>query len=456
MVDKEELGASLFSRSLDVMENDPLEEIFALNLGEFVSEFLISEELANKIGNKSSQNKVEKLKSQLKELTSIYSLDNTLCVLGFDSKDEYVVYNSIAKTLTQILDVDACHIYLTNEFTRGLNFDDKFLGLVGSSIDFDEDIYAKKLGYSDSDKSIVVKAFNILEKIQIKDVSQIDNFIPKYELREYDVKSLAVVPMHNNAHVVGVIVIENYKEKTIKRAYMNLLETIARLFGTSMHLQKAIEQTEELVNSETVIAEDLQHMRAELTALIGDLGSNQQSFVERLAKAVDEKGQYKVAHSQKTAELSKKLCSQIGLNEKTTDLVYYAGLLQNIGKITLPESLFANKGKLSKEEWEKLQNHPNVGVNLLMNINFLSEVIPYIHYHKERWDGCGEPEGLKGQSIPFGSRIIAVADAYTAMTSDRSYRDAMESAQALEIMKNEAGIKWDPDVVNALFEVLEK
>ncbi len=91
-----------------------------------------------------------------------------------------------------------------------------------------------------------------------------------------------------------------------------------------------------------------------------------------------------------------------------------------------------------------------------MNINFLSEVIPYIHYHKERWDGRGEPEGLKGNSIPFGSRIIAVADAYTAMTSDRSYRDAMTSEQALEIVKQEAGIKWDPDVVNALFEVLKK
>ena len=453
MVDKEELGASLFSRTLDIMENDPLEEIFALNMGDFVSEFLISEELAGKIG-KTAKDKTDKLKSQLKELVSIYSLDNTLCVLGFDSKDEYVVYNSIAKTLTQILDVDACHIYLTEEFTRGLNFDDKFLGLVGSSIDFDEDIYAKKLGYSKDDKSLIVKAFNTLEKVQIKDVSQIDNFIPKYELREFDVKSLAVVPMHNNAHVVGVIVIENYKEKTIKRAYMNLLETIARLFGTSMHLQKVVEQAELLIADDSVVSEELQHMRAELTALIGDLGSHQQSFVERLAKAVDEKGQYKVAHSQRTAELSRKLCRQIGLNEKTTDLVYYAGLLQNIGKITLPESLFTNKGKLSKEEWEKLQNHPNVGVNLLMNINFLSEVIPYIHYHKERWDGCGEPEGLKGQSIPFGSRIIAVADAYTAMTSERSYREAMSQEEALEIMKSESAVKWDPDVVNALFEVL--
>lgn len=453
MTDKEEMGASLFSRSLDLMEDDPLEEIFALNIGDFVSEYLISEDLANKIG-KDVKDKTARLKSQLKELVSIYSLDNTLCVLGFSSQDEYVVYNSIAKTLTQILDVDACHVYLTKEFTKGLDFDNKVLGLVGSSIDFDEDIYAKKLGYSADDKSIVVKAFNTLEKVQIKDVSKIDSFVPKYELKEFDVKSLAIVPMHNNAHIVGVIVIENYKEKMIKRAYMDLLETIGRLFGTSMHLQKTIEETDTLINDEEVFAEDLQHKRAELTALIGDLGIQQQAFVQKLAKAVDEKGQYKVAHSQNTADLSRKLCKQIGLNEKTTDLIYYAGLLQNIGKITLPESLFSNKGKLSKEEWEKLQNHPNVGVNLLMNINFLSEVIPYIHYHKERWDGRGEPEGLKGNSIPFGSRIIAVADAYTAMTSDRSYRKAMAKDEALKVIKDEAGIKWDPTVVNALFEVV--
>lgn len=453
MTDKEELGASLFSRSIDLMEDDPLEEIFALNLGDFISEYLISEDLASKIG-KDVKDKTTKLKSQLKELVSIYSLDNTLCVLGFSSQDEYVVYNSIAKTLTQILDVDACHIYLTKEFTKGLNIEDKILGLAGSSIEFDEDIYAKKLSYAEDDKSIVVKAFKTLETVQIKDITNIDNFTPKYELKEFDVKSLAVVPMHNNAHVVGVIVIENYKEKTIKRAYMNLLETIGRLFGTSMHLQKTIDETNCLIESDDVMVEELQHQRAELTALIGDLGVQQQAFVERLAKAVDEKGQYKVAHSQNTAELSRKLCRQLGLNEKTTDLVYYAGLLQNIGKITLPESLFTNKGKLSKEEWEKLQNHPNVGVNLLMNINFLSEVIPYIHYHKERWDGGGEPEGLKGNSIPFGSRIIAVADAYTAMTSDRSYRKAMDKDEALAVIKSEAGIKWDPIVVNALFEVV--
>ncbi len=457
MTDREEkeLGASLFGKTLDLMEDDPLEEIFALNIGDFISEYLISEDLANKIG-KDMKNKTERIKSQLKELISIYSLDNTLCVLGFSSQDEYVVYNSIAKTLTQILDIDACHIYLTNEFTKGLSLEDKLLGLVGSSVDFDEDMYAKKIGYTQKDKSIVVETFNSLKPIQRSNVAEINNFTPIYELREFDVKSLAIVPIHNNAHVVGVIVIETYKEKVIKDVYMQLIETIGRLFGTSMHLQKVIEETESVIEDINVTEKDLQYRRAELTALIGDLGTQQQAFVEKLAKAVDEKGQYKVAHSQNTAELSKKLCKQLGLNEKTTDLVYYAGLLQNIGKITLPESLFTNKGTLSKEEWEKLQNHPNVGVSLLMNINFLSEVIPYIHYHKERWNGGGEPEGLKGNSIPFGSRIIAVADAYTAMTSDRSYRSAMNKEKALEIIKEEAGIKWDPNVVNALFEVVSK
>ena len=249
MTEKEELGASLFSRSIDLMEDDSLEEIFALNIGDFVSEYLISEDLANKIG-KDVKDKTTKLKSQLKELISIYSLNNTLCVLGFSSQDEYVVYNSIAKTLTQILDVDACHIYLTEEFTKGLDIDNKLLGLVGSSVEFDEDIYAKKLGYSADEKSIVVKAFNTLEKIQIKDISKIDNFVPKYELKEYDVKSLTIIPMHNNAHIVGVIVIENYKEKLIKKAYMDLLETIGKLFGTSLHLQQTIDETEKLINDD--------------------------------------------------------------------------------------------------------------------------------------------------------------------------------------------------------------
>ena len=148
--------------------------------------------------------------------------------------------------------------------------------------------------------------------------------------------------------------------------------------------------------------------------------------------------------------MSKTICEYLGLNEKTKDLIYYAGLLQNIGKITIPEELFNKKEKLSKEDWETLQNHPNIGVSLLMSINFLSEVIPYIHYHKERWDGRGEPEGLKGYSIPLGSRIIAIADAYCALREDRPYRNAKTEEESIAIIKQESEEKWDPQLVNAL------
>lgn len=449
-------GASLFSRSVDLMTDDPLEEIFALNLGDFLSECLISDDLAEKIGKveKNKKDKVQSLKKQLSELVSIYSLDNTLCVLGFNSKEDYIIYNSIAKTISQMLDVDACHVYLTKEFAKGLDAQNHDLLLVGSSIDFKDDIYKENIGYNLNQHAFVAEAFNTKGIVEIKNFADNKDFEPNKLLLEEKAKLIKAIPMSNNAYNVGVVVIESYSEKTFKKELSDLIISMARLFATSMSLQKTIEEVNKLLADDDVNTVDLQHMRAELTALIGDLGDEQQNFVTLLAKAVDVKGEYKVSHSELTADLSRLICKQLNLNEKTSDLIYYAGLLQNVGKITLSEDLFSHSGKLTKEDWEKLQNHPNVGVNLLMNINFLSEVIPYIHYHKERWDGCGEPEGLKGMSIPLGSRIIAIADAYMALISERPFRHALPKEKALEILKEEAGIKWDPAIYEALTKVV--
>lgn len=451
-----ESGVSLFGRSMEFMEDDPLEEIFALNLGDFLSECLISDDLAEKIGKseKEKKDKNESLKNQLKELVSIYSLDNTLCVLGFNSKEDYVIYNSIAKTISQMLDVDACHVYLTKEFAKGLGTENHDLLLVGSSIDFKDDIYKENIGYNLDEHAFVADAFNTRDIVEIEVSKDAKDFVPQKALNEDKAQLVSAIPMSNNAYNVGVVVVESYTNKKFKPELSKLIISMARLFATSMSLQKTIDDVNKLLTDENAGTIDLQHMRAELTALIGDLGDEQQIFVNLLAKAVDAKGEYKVAHSQLTADLSRLICKNLKLNEKTSDLIYYAGLLQNVGKITLPEELFNHSGKLNKEDWEKLQNHPNVGVNLLMNINFLSEVIPYIHYHKERWDGRGEPEGLKGMSIPLGSRIIAIADAYTALTSERPFRKAMPKEKALEILKEEAGVKWDPIIYDSLTKVV--
>lgn len=450
----EEKGASLFGRSIDLVEGDPLEEIFALNLGDFISENLISEDLAKKIGS-SEKNKTAKLKNQLSELVSVYSMNNTLSVIGFNSKDDYIIYNSIAKTMTQILECDASYVYLTKEFACGLNNVEKDIVLAGASVDFAKDVFSENIGFNLDEDEPVVQALKNIHTISVspENIQHIKKF---KQLKEENVKQYIAIPMHNNANVVGIFVLENYTEKNFRKEFITLVEAMAKLFGTSISLQKTINIVNELIDSPDAELVELQHMRAELTALIGDLGDNQESFIKSLANAVDVKGQYSVAHSQNTANLARKLSAELGLNEKTKDLIYYAGLLQNIGKITLPEELFSNRGKLSKEDWDKLKNYSNIGVNILMKINFLSEVVPYICYQKERYDGSGEPEGLARMSIPLGSRIIAVADAYSALTSDRAYRKAMSKEQALSIMKQEAGVKWDPIIVDALYDVVNE
>ncbi len=452
---KMENGVSVFARTTELLGEDPLEEIFALNLGDFLTEHLISDELAKKIKKHDANDKSDGLKKQLKELISIYSINNTLSVLGFSSKEDYVIYNSIAKTIVQMLDIDACHIFLAEEYAKGLKSEEQDIVLVGSSVDFDDDIYSFKIGCNADDENFVAEAFEKKKTIIIP-ARQVPAILQKLATGNLENSEFIAIPMHNNAESVGVVLLQNETAKALSSEFVMLVKTTARLFATSMLLQKLTEETGRTITDEIISSSELQHLRAELTATIGDLGEQQQQFVEMLAKAVDAKSRYSNNHSQNVANLAKELCNYLELNEKTKDLIYYAGLLQNIGKITLPAELFNKKGELSKEEWEKLQNHPNVGVSLLMSINFLSEVIPYIHYHKERWDGKGEPEGLKGHSIPLGSRIIAIADAYCALTEDRPYRLAMSKQKALEIISQESEIKWDPVLVNSLVNLLNK
>lgn len=408
--EKKQVGVSLFGQSDYLVGEDPIEEMFALNLGDFIAENLISEDLAKKISTKA--NKKERLQNQLKELIDIYSSKNTLCVLNFSTNEEQAIYTSISKSIVQMLEVESCKIYLTK---------DKKLTLVGNSTTETSECNVK------------------LDELMHQDIIQKEN--------------LTYIPMRSSVMPAGVIEIKS--EKELDEDYLELIISIANLLGTTITLQGEVEHTNQLISNNSTSEIELKQQRAELTALIGDLCDYQQNFVESLANAVDRKGQYTVSHSRNTAKLARGICRKLGLNEKTTDLIYYAGLLQNIGKITLPEKIFATNGKLSSDELQKIKNHINVGVNLLMNINFLSEVVPYITYQSERVDGSGTPEGLKGQSIPLGSRIIAVADAYSAMTSDRPFRKAMDSAKALEIITSETDTKWDKDVVNALQSVIK-
>ncbi|MCR5278674.1 MAG: HD-GYP domain-containing protein [Lachnospiraceae bacterium] len=165
---------------------------------------------------------------------------------------------------------------------------------------------------------------------------------------------------------------------------------------------------------------------------------------EALATAIDAKDAYTHGHSTRVAEYSKRIAEASDLSEKECEEVYYAALLHDVGKIGIPDKIINKAGKLSDEEFGAIKQHPVIGRQILSSIGKSPYLCLAANYHHERYDGKGYPEGLKGEDIPRLARIIAVADAYDAMTSKRSYRDPLPQEKVREELVKGLGTQFDP------------
>jgi HD-GYP domain-containing protein (c-di-GMP phosphodiesterase class II) len=435
----------------DAMQ-DPLEAILALNMGDFVTEHLISEELLRKISG-SVSNRPDRLKRQLEELVQIYSLKNTLSVLGFSPDDGAVLYDSIALSLANIFQADACHIFQIAQKSD----QDMFLGLVGTSSP-NIPVSRWHLGYSFSGPTLpaVVQCYQEQRTRLFETSESSASLWPSVEgLNQDRTRCVLMAPMSDSGKGIGVIVIERYHSQAFKSELVELADATANLLVVSLHLQRCLTQAQTLLWDDNPPMGEMQNLRAQITESIADLSRFQQQFVETLSMAIDARNDYTRGHAQGVAQLAKRLAETLELNEKTVDLVYYAGLMGSLGKMSVAQDILTKRDALTSQEQTELMNHPNVGVALLMKINFLSEVIPYVNHQKERWDGQGKPDGLKGRSIPLGSRLLGVCDAYWALCHPRPYREApLTSTEALHVLHCEAGQKWDPDLVSALSQMV--
>lgn len=170
--------------------------------------------------------------------------------------------------------------------------------------------------------------------------------------------------------------------------------------------------------------------------------------VTSLASAIDAKDEYTKGHSASVSRYAVALARSLNLPEKETERIKLGGLLHDVGKIGIPEHVLKKTSKLSDEEWEIMKQHPTIGATKVLQPNpLLHDLIPIVKYHHEQWNGKGYPEGLKGDEIPLAARIVAVADTYHALISDRPYRKGMSMEKACEILKLGAGIQWDADLV---------
>ena len=178
------------------------------------------------------------------------------------------------------------------------------------------------------------------------------------------------------------------------------------------------------------------------------------SFAEALVATLDARDRYTAGHSAAVAIYSRDIAARMGLSAESQELVYLCGLVHDIGKIGLPAGLLEKPGALTLEERRQMQEHSAIGERILANVEDYAEIANIVRHHHERVDGEGYPDGLQGETIPKLSRVIAVADAYNAMTSDRPYRDAMPSRVARLRLAQAVESQFDTDVVAAFEAVL--
>ena len=176
--------------------------------------------------------------------------------------------------------------------------------------------------------------------------------------------------------------------------------------------------------------------------------------VEAMAELVDRRDQYTGRHTQAVAELTLRLAEAAGCDTTEAQQIGLAGRLHDIGKVALPDAVLQKSSGLTAEEWTLVRAHPVVGAEIVSLVPALRPLAPLIRSHHEHWDGGGYPDGLSGTAIPLGARIVAVADAYRAITAARPYQQQRSPVEALAELERCAAAQFDPSVVRALIHLL--
>jgi HD-GYP domain-containing protein (c-di-GMP phosphodiesterase class II) len=182
--------------------------------------------------------------------------------------------------------------------------------------------------------------------------------------------------------------------------------------------------------------------------------SARSSIILSLKKALEERDYETEEHSKRMEDLSLLLGKKVNLKGNELNELRLLAVLHDIGKISIPDSIIFKPGKLTSKEWEIIKKHPEIGYRVARSSPDLIQIAKGILYHHERWDGKGYPEGLKGNKIPLISRIVAIADAYDAMTNDRPYRKAMSKNKALGEIERESGAQFDPSLAKIFTKIL--
>jgi len=223
-----------------------------------------------------------------------------------------------------------------------------------------------------------------------------------------------------------------------------------RIYAVQEGYQKGIKQELDKGGADTV-----ERLKSKLSKMSQRISHSLLESIYAFSKTIEARDSSTGDHSKKLIVLVARMGQSLGLSSKEIEDLGHAAVLHDLGKIGISDRILHKKNKLSAREYKEIQKHPQIGAEIIRPVHSLSGVIPIILYHHERYDGKGYCAGLKGDQIPMGARIVAVADVYQALVSDRPYRKAYSKQEALEIIKEGSGSQFDPQVVNVFIKIIK-
>jgi putative nucleotidyltransferase with HDIG domain len=217
----------------------------------------------------------------------------------------------------------------------------------------------------------------------------------------------------------------------------------------------ALYQAKQAGRNRSILSSEVTRGQTSLIGLELETKERALSIIYALAATVDAKDHYTYGHSKKVSQYAVMMAEALGLSTEKVATIRAAGLLHDIGKIAVPDSILNKAGPLTEEEWEPIKAHPELGMEILKHVIDLVNCLPGILHHHEHYDGTGYPGALKGEEIPLEARVLAIADVYDAITSMRPYRNQMTPQEALDELRRCAGTQFDPELIRLFCRTVE-
>lgn len=365
------------------------------------------------LGKKESKKYIDDLDSLFLMLTRFHEMGMKYA----DVEDMHDICNLIVEYATDMLDTKMGSLMLINKNTNTL----EIVAARGLS---KKVIKSTEIHVGEGIAGMVAQEG---KTIYCEDIENDVRFMRNSKVK-YSSKSFIAVPLKMKNKVIGVLNVNSKRKgKQFSQRDIKLLDILA-------------DQT-------AVAIENIQLYR--------DMKGMYVGTIKTLAKAIDAKDPYTKGHSERVTNFAVEIAKEMGLPEKLVRNIEFASLIHDIGKIGIKDSLLTKPTRLSDSEYELIKKHPIIGEQIIAPIEFLTNVAPLILYHHEHFDGSGYLEGLKGEEIPIGARIINVADSFEAMISERPYSKSMTQHEAVKELKDKSGSQFDPKVVVAFLNIIE-